>query len=204
MEKSMRDPDRVHRDSLGVMDKWGAIRSRDASAQPESQGHLQGPSQLNEKASPSRIPDPNFWVIRMPTAAKDASDIQDFRHIEETPKDLYSLDSQSADLDCTNIEAVCVFTAPPPTGIDAEVAEFFASLAPDMSKGGEAVVIDDATNRRLRWMIHKRVLVVMIVTTMSFASIMGITADTHLVGQEYAWLTTCGRLYSFVVRITND
>ncbi|KAJ3890582.1 major facilitator superfamily domain-containing protein [Lentinula edodes] len=124
----------------------------------------------------------------MPSAAKDASDIQDFRHIEETPKDLYSLDSQSADL------------APPPTGIDAEVAEFFASLAPDTSKGGKAVVIDDATNRRLRWMIHKRVLVVMIVTyfcqtldkgTMSFASIMGITADTHLVGQEYAWLTTC-------------
>ncbi|KAJ4493006.1 MFS general substrate transporter [Lentinula edodes] len=124
----------------------------------------------------------------MPTAAKDASNIQDFRHIEETPKDLYSLDSQSADL------------APPPTGIDAEVAEFFASLAPDTSKGGKAVVIDDATNRRLRWMIHKRVLVVMIVTyfcqtldkgTMSFASIMGITADTHLVGQEYAWLTTC-------------
>ncbi|KAJ4473483.1 MFS general substrate transporter [Lentinula lateritia] len=124
----------------------------------------------------------------MPSAAKDASDIQDFRHIEETPKDLYSLDSQSADL------------APPPTGIDAEVAEFFASLAPDTSKGGKAVVIDDATNRRLRWMIHKRVLVVMVVTyfcqtldkgTMSFASIMGITADTHLVGQEYAWLTTC-------------
>ncbi|KAJ3864880.1 major facilitator superfamily domain-containing protein [Lentinula novae-zelandiae] len=124
----------------------------------------------------------------MPTAAKDASDIQDFRHIEETPKDLYSLDSQSADL------------APSPTGIDAEVAEFFASLAPDTSKGGKAVVIDDATNRRLRWMIHKRVLVVMVVTyfcqtldkgTMSFASIMGITADTHLVGQEYAWLTTC-------------
>ncbi|KAJ3883149.1 major facilitator superfamily domain-containing protein [Lentinula edodes] len=137
----------------------------------------------------------------MPPAAKDASDIQDFRHIEETPKDLYSLDSQSADL------------APPPTGIDAEVAEFFASLAPDTSKGGKAVVIDDATNRRLRWMIHKRVLVVMVVTyfcqtldkgTMSFASIMGITADTHLVGQEYAWLTTCGRLYSFIVRITND
>ncbi|KAJ3808779.1 major facilitator superfamily domain-containing protein [Lentinula aff. lateritia] len=105
----------------------------------------------------------------MPIAAKDASDIQDFRHIEETPKELYTLDSQSADL------------APPPVGIDAEVAEFFATLAPDTLKGGKAVVIDDATDRRLRWMIHKRVL-----GTMSFASIMGITADTHLVGQEYA------------------
>lgn len=66
-------------------------------------------------------------------------------------------------------------------------------------------------------MVHKRVLVVMIVTyfgqtmdklsdvpscflvlanlssrTISFASIMGIVQDTHLVGQQYVWLTTCG------------
>lgn len=49
-------------------------------------------------------------------------------------------------------------------------------------------------------MIHKRVLVVMVVTyfaqtldkgTINFASIMGIREDTHLVGQQYAWLTTC-------------
>ncbi|ETW84549.1 major facilitator superfamily [Heterobasidion irregulare TC 32-1] len=60
--------------------------------------------------------------------------------------------------------------------------------------------IDDATNRRLRWMIHKRVLVVMVVTyfaqtldkgTINFASIMGIRTDTNLHGQQYAWLTTC-------------
>ena len=46
-----------------------------------------------------------------------------------------------------------------PTGIDAEVAKFFA----DSSRpSGE--IIDKATNERLRWMIHKRVLVVMVVT----------------------------------------
>ncbi|KAJ4472329.1 major facilitator superfamily domain-containing protein [Lentinula aciculospora] len=130
----------------------------------------------------------------MPTI-KDVSDIQDVRHIEERPKDLYSLNSQSA--------------SQAPVGIDAEVAEFFATLAPDASKG-KPFVIDDATNRRLRWMVHKRVLVVMVVTyfcqtldkgTMSFASIMGITTDTHLVGQEYAWLTTCARITSHKVYI---
>ncbi|KNZ73848.1 hypothetical protein J132_09489 [Termitomyces sp. J132] len=49
-------------------------------------------------------------------------------------------------------------------------------------------------------MIHKRVLVVMVITyfaqtldkgTINFASIMGIREDAHLVGQQYAWLTTC-------------
>ncbi|CAA7259541.1 unnamed protein product [Cyclocybe aegerita] len=49
-------------------------------------------------------------------------------------------------------------------------------------------------------MIHKRVLTVMVITyftqaldkgTINFASIMGIREDTNLVGQEYAWLTTC-------------
>ncbi|KAF9469038.1 MFS general substrate transporter [Collybia nuda] len=49
-------------------------------------------------------------------------------------------------------------------------------------------------------MVHRRVLVVMVVTyfaqtldkgTINFASIMGIREDTHLKGQEYAWLTTC-------------
>ncbi|KAI0033800.1 MFS general substrate transporter [Vararia minispora EC-137] len=80
-------------------------------------------------------------------------------------------------------------------GIDAEVAQFFSEKA-----AVKTVVIDDATNRRLRWMVHKRVLVVMVVTyfaqtldkgTVNFASIMGIIGDTHLHGQQYAWLTTC-------------
>ena len=40
-------------------------------------------------------------------------------------------------------------------GIDAEVAEFLAQQTSET----QGKVIDDATNRRLRWMIHKRVLV---------------------------------------------
>lgn len=39
-------------------------------------------------------------------------------------------------------------------GIDAEVAEFLAQ-----SSKVEEKTIDEATNRRLRWLIHKRVLV---------------------------------------------
>ncbi|KAF8915909.1 major facilitator superfamily domain-containing protein [Mucidula mucida] len=79
-------------------------------------------------------------------------------------------------------------------GIDDEVANFFAA------QSSTPIVIDDETNRRLRWMVHKRVLVVMIVTyfaqtldkgTINFASIMGIKEDARLVGQQYAWLTTC-------------
>ncbi|KAJ7781402.1 major facilitator superfamily domain-containing protein [Mycena metata] len=82
-----------------------------------------------------------------------------------------------------------------PAGIDAEVAQFFAAQV------HEPVVIDEETNKRLRWMVHRRVLVVMVVTyfaqtldkgTLNFASIMGIIKDTDLVGQQYAWLTTCG------------
>lgn len=68
--------------------------------------------------------------------------------------------------------------------VDREIAEYAAR--------GE-VEIDDATSRRLRRMIDRRVLVVMICTyflqaldkgTMSFASIMGIVEDTKLVGQQ--------------------
>ncbi|KAG2420366.1 hypothetical protein HFD88_005167 [Aspergillus terreus] len=60
--------------------------------------------------------------------------------------------------------------------------------------------IDEATNKRLRRMIDRRVLAVMICTyflqaldkgTMSFASVMGIIEDTGMHGQEYNWLTTC-------------
>ncbi|KAF8678696.1 MFS general substrate transporter [Rhizoctonia solani] len=78
-------------------------------------------------------------------------------------------------------------------GIDSEVANFFAA------QEGKNIVIDEATNKRLKRMIDKRVLLVMIVTyflqtldkgTINFASIMGIQQDTHLVGQQYSWLTT--------------
>ncbi|CUA71692.1 putative transporter C1773,15 [Schizosaccharomyces pombe 972h-] [Rhizoctonia solani] len=79
-------------------------------------------------------------------------------------------------------------------GIDAEVTNFFAA------QGDKPIVIDEATNKRLKRMIDKRVLLVMVVTyfaqtldkgTINFASIMGIQQDTHLVGQQYSWLTTC-------------
>ncbi|KAF9055105.1 MFS general substrate transporter [Hymenopellis radicata] len=72
-------------------------------------------------------------------------------------------------------------------GIDDEVANFFAA------QSSAPVVIDDETNRRLRWMVHKRVLVVMVVTyfaqsldkgTMSFASIMGIKKIHTLLGNN--------------------
>lgn len=62
------------------------------------------------------------------------------------------------------------------------------------------MVIDAATDKRIRRMVHKRVLVVMVVTyfaqtldkgTLNFASTMGIIDDAHLHGQQYAWLTTC-------------
>lgn len=63
------------------------------------------------------------------------------------------------------------------------------------------VEVDEETNKRLKKMIDKRVLVIMICTyflqaldkgTMSFSSIMGIKTDAHLEdGQKYSWLTTC-------------
>lgn len=100
-------------------------------------------------------------------------------HVEDVEKDSYRTGSPTS--------------GAPPAGIDAEVANFFASQ-------DTPVVIDEATNRRLRWLVHKRVLLVMVVTyfaqtldkgTINFASIMGIRTDTRLHGQQYAWLTTC-------------
>ncbi|KAJ3479348.1 hypothetical protein NLI96_g9127 [Meripilus lineatus] len=104
--------------------------------------------------------------------------------VEDVEKELYSLSSRSGIVEES------------PAGIDAEVARFFA----ESSTASKGVEIDEATNRRLRWMIHKRVLVVMVVTyfaqtldkgTINFASIMGIVEDNNLQGQQYAWLTTC-------------
>lgn len=68
--------------------------------------------------------------------------------------------------------------------IDREVAEY---------ANATIVEVDEATNRRLKKLIDKRVMLVMVVTyliqtldkgTMSYASIMGIQEDTHLVGQQ--------------------
>ncbi|OJJ33604.1 hypothetical protein ASPWEDRAFT_87366, partial [Aspergillus wentii DTO 134E9] len=77
------------------------------------------------------------------------------------------------------------------TRVDQEVQEY-------ATRG--RVEVDDATSRRLRRMIDRRVLVIMIFTyflqaldkgTLSFSSIMGLPEDTGLVGQQYSWLTTC-------------
>ena len=68
--------------------------------------------------------------------------------------------------------------------VDGEVAKYTSEVR---------IVIDEATNKRLRKLIDRRVLAVMIFTyflqaldkgTLSFASIMGIQKYTHLVGQE--------------------
>lgn len=73
--------------------------------------------------------------------------------------------------------------------VDREVAQY----------ASEGIVdIDEATNKRLKRMIDKRVLAVMVFTyfmqsldkgTMSFASIMGIIDDSNLKGQEVGSLT---------------
>lgn len=68
--------------------------------------------------------------------------------------------------------------------VDQEVAKYATDTA---------IEIDDATNKRLRRMIDKRILVVMMVTyliqtldkgAMSFSSIMGIRDDAHLASNQ--------------------
>jgi hypothetical protein len=68
--------------------------------------------------------------------------------------------------------------------VDREVAKYATDTA---------IHIDEATNKRLRRMIDKRILVVMMFTyliqtldkgAMSFASIMGIVEDAHLAGNQ--------------------
>ncbi|EPE03848.1 allantoate permease [Ophiostoma piceae UAMH 11346] len=75
--------------------------------------------------------------------------------------------------------------------IDKELVQYVSDVR---------IHISPEKDRQLRRMIDKRVLVVMIATyflqaidkgTLSFASIMGIVADTGLVNQDYSWLTTC-------------
>lgn len=76
--------------------------------------------------------------------------------------------------------------------VDKEVQEYVA-------RG--RVEVDEATNRRLRRMIDRRVLIIMVFTyfmqaldkgTMSFASIMGIIKDTGMKGSEVSLSQTIG------------
>ncbi|PGH13550.1 hypothetical protein AJ79_03543 [Helicocarpus griseus UAMH5409] len=75
--------------------------------------------------------------------------------------------------------------------VDKEVAEYVADVH---------VEIDEETNKRLKKMIDRRVLVIMILTyflqaldkgTISFTAIMNLPKDTGLHGQQFSWLTTC-------------
>ncbi|KAH8891120.1 major facilitator superfamily transporter [Thozetella sp. PMI_491] len=65
--------------------------------------------------------------------------------------------------------------------------------------GETAIPIDEATNKRLKGLIDRRILIVMVLTylmqaldkgTMAFASVMGIQKDAGLHGTQYSWLTT--------------
>jgi len=85
--------------------------------------------------------------------------------------------------------------------VDGEVAKYTSEIR---------TVIDQATNKRLRKLIDRRVLAIMIFTyflqaldkgTLSFASIMGIQKFTNLVGQEasHSWSSaSCFCLQSLV------
>lgn len=76
--------------------------------------------------------------------------------------------------------------------MDAEVAKYAT---------GEAVIITEEENKRLKKLIDKRVLTIMVFTyflqaldkgTMSFTSIMGLQEDIGIAGTElFPWLTTC-------------
>ncbi|EAW13557.1 putative 2-ketogluconate transporter [Aspergillus clavatus NRRL 1] len=107
-------------------------------------------------------------------AEDDTKDAKDISHVERVLSD--TLVKDRADL----------------SRMDKELQEYAAR--------GQ-VEVDQATSKRLRRMIDRRVLIIMICTyflqaldkgTMSFASIMGIRDDLSLQnGQKYSWLTTC-------------
>lgn len=84
--------------------------------------------------------------------------------------------------------------------IDQEIAKYADPTS--------VVEISETENKRLKRMIDRRVLVIMVFTyflqaldkgTLSFASIMKIRSDNHLVGQQYNWLTTCIYLAILIV-----
>ncbi|KAB8302287.1 hypothetical protein EYC80_005725 [Monilinia laxa] len=83
--------------------------------------------------------------------------------------------------------------------VDSEVAKYTSEVV---------VHISEDENRRLKKLIDRRVLLIMVLTyfiqaldkgTLAFTSIMGIQKDTHLVGNQYSWLTTCIYLAILVV-----
>ena len=86
--------------------------------------------------------------------------------IEDSGKhDLYSISSgvgSGVNEGAVHVPTVKLLDSPrtrlaPVKGIDAEVANFFAEQT-----NATKVVIDEKENKRLRWMVHKRVLTVMV------------------------------------------
>jgi hypothetical protein len=79
--------------------------------------------------------------------------------------------------------------------VDSEIAKYATDIA---------IHIDEATNKRLRRMIDKRILVVMMFTyliqtldkgAMSFASIMGIMEDAHLADNQVSYESSQRKSY---------
>lgn len=78
--------------------------------------------------------------------------------------------------------------------IDTTTADHLESTEKkDPYAADPGIEIDEATDKRLFWMITRRILVIQIVTyffqsldkgILNYASIMGIKDDAHLVGQE--------------------
>lgn len=108
---------------------------------------------------------------------------QDPQHRDRVSQDVAHLETMDtvADIEDKNAHS----------RMDREVAEY---------AGAERIDIDEATDRRLKKMIDKRILVIMVVTyfmqaldkgTISFVAIMNFNKDNGLIGQQFPWLTTC-------------
>ncbi|CAI7595718.1 unnamed protein product [Penicillium bialowiezense] len=85
------------------------------------------------------------------------------------------------------------------SNLDATDGYMMEKETKDPYIGDAGIQIDAATDKRLFWKITRRVLVIQVITyfcqsldkgILNYASIMGLKEDTHLVGQEYAWLGT--------------
>ncbi|KAK7739070.1 hypothetical protein SLS53_005968 [Cytospora paraplurivora] len=112
-------------------------------------------------------------IASLPTISKNDAGITPAKRV--LPADEVELAK-----DCQNYE-----------NVDRELAQYVSDTR---------VEITPEKNAELLRKIDRRVLAVMVTTyflqaidkgTLSFASIMGITEDTHLTGQDYSWLTTC-------------
>lgn len=84
-------------------------------------------------------------------------------HVENVnEKDVYSINSgETQGASCRNSLIAYlsdVFDSDVPRGIDAEVADFFGD------KNAPRIVMSEEENVRVRWLVHKRVLTVLVIT----------------------------------------